>query len=357
MAEEDDDAQKTEEPTPRKLSQAKEKGDTASSQEIKTWGILVTATLIIALMAPGISADLRDVTLVFIEQPHAIPTDFEHLRLTLADLMVNLAWILSPLMAALMVVAVFMSVAQSGLIWAPSKLKPELSKISILKGFKRLASMRAMVEFAKGILKLVLVSIVAFGISIPLLDDIVLIPSIDFVLSLERIHELIIYLAVGTIIVLTVIAVFDYVFQKYSFTQKMKMTRQEVRDEHKQSEGDPQIKARIRQLRMERARQRMMSAVPEADVVVTNPTHYAVALKYKMEDMQAPRLVAKGVDNVAFRIRDVAEKHDIPIVENAPLARTLYAAVELDEEIPTEHYQAVAEVIGYIMRLRGDTVH
>ncbi len=357
MAEEDDDAQKTEEPTPRKLSQAKEQGDTASSQEIKTWGILVAATLIIALMSPGISSDLRDVTLMFLAQPHAIPTDFEHLRLTLANLMLQLAWILAPLMAALMVIAVFMSVAQSGLIWAPKKLKPDFSKISLLKGAKRLTSMRAIVEFTKGILKLVIVSIVAFGITLPMLDDIVLIPSIDFVLSLERIRDLIVFLAVGTIVVLTVIAVFDYVYQKYSFMQKMKMTKQEVRDEHKQSEGDPQVKARIRQLRTERARQRMMSAVPEADVVVTNPTHYAVALKYKIEDMQAPRLVAKGMDHLALRIREVAEEHDIPIVENPPLARTLYAAVELDEEIPTEHYQAVAEVIGYVMRLRGDTVH
>ena len=222
---------------------------------------------------------------------------------------------------------------------------------------KNKVNLKAMVEFVKGLFKLGLVSIVTFAIAIPLLDDILVIPYIDLILSLQRIHELVILLAIGTLIVLTVIAVLDYIYQKYAFMQQMKMTKQEVRDEHKQSEGDPQVKARIRQLRTERARQRMMEAVPEADVVITNPTHYAVALKYKMEDMQAPRLVAKGVDHLAFRIRDVATEHDIPIVENPPLARTLYAAVELDEEIPTEHYQAVAEVIGYVMRLRGDTVH
>lgn len=356
MAEEDD-AQKTEEPTPRKLSRAKEQGQTASSQEIKTWGILVAAAMVFALMAPGISKSVSGVSMIFIEQPHTISFDFENLRLIFADLMIYLLWVLAPLMGALILAAIFASVAQSGLIWAPKKIKPEFTKISVIKGAQRMVSVKAIVEFVKGILKLALVAVVAFGITIPLLDDIVLIPSIDFVLSLERIHELIIYLAVGTIVVMTAIAVFDYIFQKYQFMQQMRMTKQEVRDEHKQSEGDPQVKARIRQLRTERARQRMMSAVPEADVVITNPTHYAVALKYDMEAMQAPRLVAKGVDNLAFRIREVAEENDVPIVENPPLARTLYAVVELEEEIPTEHYQAVAEVIGYVMRLKGETVH
>ncbi len=356
MADEDD-AQKTEDPTPRKLERSREQGQTASSQEVKAWGILLAATLVLAILAPSISSKVRNVAFVFVEQPHAIAMDFENLRLLFADLMLDIAWILWPLMLALMVVAIFMSVAQSGLIWAPTKIKPDYSKLSLIKGIKQKLSMRTLVEFVKGIMKIVIVSIVSFGIAIPLLDDIVLIPDIDFILTLERIHELVIILAIGTIIVLTVIAVLDYIYQKYSFFQQMKMSKQEVRDEHKQSEGDPQVKARIRQLRTERARQRMMAEVPEADVVITNPTHYAVALKYKMEEMQAPRLVAKGVDNLAFRIREVAEEHDIPIVENPPLARTLYAAVELEEEIPTEHYHAVAEVIGYVMRMRGDTVH
>jgi flagellar biosynthetic protein FlhB len=136
--------------------------------------------------------------------------------------------------------------------------------------------------------------------------------------------------------------------------RQLRMTKQEVRDEHKHSEGDPHIKARIRRLRLERARKRMMAAVPNADVVITNPTHYAVALAYDMEAMNAPKLVAKGVDLVAKRIRDVATEHGVPIVENPPVARALYASVELDEEIPPEHYQAVAQVIGYVMRLKKE---
>ena len=152
---------------------------------------------------------------------------------------------------------------------------------------------------------------------------------------------------------MTVVAVLDYIFQRHEFMRQMRMTKQEVRDEFKQAEGDPLIKARIRRLRTERARKRMMAAVPKADVIITNPTHYAIALEYKMDKMAAPRLLAKGIDDVAHKIREIAEAHQIPIVENPLLARALYATVELDEEIPPEHYKAVAEVIGYVMRVKG----
>jgi len=170
---------------------------------------------------------------------------------------------------------------------------------------------------------------------------------------LDRIHEIALVIAAATVMVMTVIAALDFMYQRYNQYKNLRMTKQEVKDEHKQSEGDPHVKARIRRLRQERAQQRMMAAVPEADVVITNPTHYAVALEYKMETMPAPRLVAKGVDSLAQRIRETAEEHEVPLVENPPLARALYAAIELDEEIPAEYYQAVAEVIGYVMRLKG----
>jgi flagellar biosynthetic protein FlhB len=153
--------------------------------------------------------------------------------------------------------------------------------------------------------------------------------------------------------VMTVIAALDFMYQRYKHHEEMKMSKQEVKDEFKQSEGDPQVKQRLRQLRMEKSRKRMMAAVPEADVVVTNPTHFAVALAYTHGEMAAPTVVAKGVDEVARRIREVAEANDVPLVSNPPLARALHATVELDEEIPAEHYKAVAEIIGYVMRLKG----
>jgi flagellar biosynthetic protein FlhB len=161
----------------------------------------------------------------------------------------------------------------------------------------------------------------------------------------------------SVLVALLVVAAGDYGYQRWSFMKKMRMTKQEVRDEHKQMEGDPMIKARMRSMRRERARQRMMAAVPKSTVVVTNPTHYAVALKYEMDTMDAPILVAKGVELVALRIREIAQENDVPIVENPPLARALYATVELEQEVPQEHYKAVAEVIGYVMRLKGALKH
>lgn len=353
MAEEDD-SQKTEEPSAKKLAKAREEGQAATSQEIKSWFILLGGSMAMVLMAPGIMHDIRVATTRFIESPHAIATDLTHLHLVMIDMLREVGLILAPLLGLLMVLAFASNVGQVGLMWAPKKIKPDLNKISLIKGIKNKFSMRTIVEFVKGIAKISLVSVVAFGLALPLLRDIPLLPSFEVVQTLDRIHIIAINLMLGAVAVMTVIALFDFVFQKYSFKKKMRMSKQEVKDEHKQSEGDPQIKARIRQIRMSRAQQRMMAAVPEADVVITNPTHFAVAMKYDMETMAAPKVVAKGVDTLALRIRDMAEAHEVPVVENPPLARALYAAVELDAEIPEEHYKAVAEVIGYVMRLRGD---
>ena len=354
MAEEEDDASKTEEPTERKLNKAREKGQVALSQEVKNWTILLGGAGAMIFMAPGIMTDLRRLLFKFIESPHAIPFNISHLRLMMSNLLLDVGWILTPLMAMLVILAIASSVVQTGLIWAPDKIKPDPSKISLIKGLKTKFSLRSIVEFLKGIAKIVLVSVVAVGLVGPFLSDVALIPSFEMVQTLDRMHIIAIWLMVGTVMVMTVIAALDLLYQRYAHLKQMRMTKHDVKDEQKQAEGDPLIRARIRKLRMERAQQRMMAAVPEADVVVTNPTHYAVALNYKMDDMPAPKLVAKGVDFLAQRIREVAEENDVPVVENPPLARALYAAVEIDEEIPEEHYKAVAEIIGYVMRLRGD---
>ena len=353
MAEEDDSS-KTEEPTAKKLAKAREKGQLAMSQEIKSWLILLGSALFLFMMAPSMMRDIRMTVAPFITSPHAIPFDFPHLRLTFGNLFLELLLILGPLFGGLVILAIFSSVGQSGLVFSPKKIDFDIAKLSPVKGAKKMVSMRSLLEFVKGIVKLSLVSAVGLFLVVPLLDDIALIPSFELVQSLKRMHELAVLLMVGTVSVMTVIAVLDLFYQKFAHLKEMRMTKQEVKDEQKQSEGDPQIKARIRRLRAERAQRRMMAAIPEADVVITNPTHYAVALKYKIEVMPAPKLVAKGIDTLALRIREVAEANDIPVVENPPLARALYSAVELDEEIPEEHYMAVAEVIGYVMRLRGE---
>jgi flagellar biosynthetic protein FlhB len=353
MAEDADDAQKTEEPTPRKLARAQEKGQTAQSLEVRHLAVLLGGALAILALAPHMAAGVRDVSMGFVEMPDQFPADFEHTRLLLADLSIRLLWLLAPFMVLLLVLAVGSGVVQSGLVWAPSRLVPDLHKIGLTAGFKRMVSIRALVEFAKGLVKLAAVGAVALALAMPFLQDLPLIPSKEISAALDRIHAISLRLALGSVAAMIVIAALDYLFQRLTFVKEMRMTKHEVKDEMKQAEGDPQVKARIRRVRTERARRRMMAAVPKADVVITNPTHFAVALEYKMAEMSAPKLVAKGVDSLARRIREIAEENDVPVVENPPLARALYATVELDEEIPTEHYKAVAEVIGYVFRLKG----
>ncbi len=356
MAEEDD-AQKTEDPSDKKLARAREKGQVASSQEVKSWMVLLGGTAGIVFLAPFMAQQLRVASTRFIEMPHAIDVDSVSLQRTMIDVLTDVALASAPLFGLLLVLALTGNVLQVGWLMAPDKIMPDLSKISLVSGAKRMFSSKALVEFLKGILKLVVVAVVAFGVTVPMLGDIELVSGVPLVETLDRIYALAIRLAAASVAVMTVIAGFDFAWQKYSFHKDMRMSKQEVKDEHKQSEGDPQVKAKIRQLRQQRARQRMMSRVPQADVVITNPTHYAVALEYKIEEMAAPVLVAKGMDHLALRIREVAEENDVPIVENPPLARALYASVELEDQIPPEHFVAVAEVIGYVMRLKGKLPH
>ena len=353
MAEEDD-VSKTEDPTAKKLNDARRKGSVAQSQEVKNWAILLGAAGLLIFLAPHMATNLRNTTRPFIEKPHAIDLKFGDIREVFIDLTLESLIILAPLMVVMVVLAIASNIGQFGLTISTEKIKPDFGKLNLIKGIKRILSTRSVVEFLKGIFKLSIVSVVGFGLSLPYLDDLQVMPQMDFVFSLDRIYLLAIVLVSGTVGVMTVLAFFDYLYQRQSFMKQMRMTKQEVKDENKQSEGDPQVKARIRQIRMERARERMMQAVKDADVVITNPTHFAVALKYDIGAMEAPICVAKGVDSLAFSIRREAEEHEVPVVENPPLARALYDTVELDEEIPTEHFKAVAEVIGFIMRQRGE---
>ena len=253
----------------------------------------------------------------------------------------------------LIAAALAASLVQHGFLFAPERLKPDLKKISPIAGMKRLFSLRSVAEFLKGLLKIAIVGTVAVLLMLPVISELPSVPDKSVADNLGMIHALAVRMLAGVVAVLALIAGLDFMYQRFEHSKKLRMTKQEVKDEYKQTEGDPHVKARLRAIRIERARQRMMQAVPEADVVITNPTHYAVAIKYDVEEMPAPKVVAKGVDQLAERIRAVAEEHGVPIVENPPLARTLHAAVDLDEEIPAEHYRAVAEVIAYVMRLKG----
>jgi flagellar biosynthetic protein FlhB len=222
-----------------------------------------------------------------------------------------------------------------------------------MAGAKRLFSSRSLVEFAKGLLKLGIVGGVSWYLMRPEFDRLERFTGFDVMQMLAVLNDLSLRLMGAVLAVMTAIAGLDFFYQKFQLMKSLRMSREDMREEYKQQEGDPMIKGRLKQLRLERARRRMMAEVPKADVVITNPTHFAVALRYDQTAMAAPRVVAKGADLVAKRIRELAEEAKVPIVENPPLARALFATVELDQEVPPEHYKAVAKVISYVMALRG----
>ncbi len=352
MADEDQDS-KTEDPTDRKLSRAREEGSLAVSQEVKVWAGLLGTLVVIAFLAPSVMRNMSVALTPLLEHPHTVAMDVYALRDMLTALLLNVGILLIAPFSVLLVLGVVSGVAQTGFLVTAAKLKPDLKKISPLAGAKRMFSIKALVEFLKGIAKISVAAVVAFMVIWPERRNFELLASMDLIAILLYLHEDLILLIAAVMAVVTLIAAADWFYQRISFRNQMKMTKQEVKDEHKQQEGDPLVKSRIRSLRQQRARKRMMQNVPDATVVVTNPTHYAIAMKYEEDSMQAPIVVAKGADLIAKRIRDIAEENDVPIVENAPLARALYATVELDQEIPQEHYKAVAEVIGYVMRLKG----
>jgi flagellar biosynthetic protein FlhB len=351
MAQETDDSQKTEDPSQRRLQRARDEGQIAQSREINTWFMLATSGILILFLAPSITRTLGRALAAFADPQRFLAPQGILWDAVAADLHEVALALLLPF-ALLMVAGFTGTVVQIGFVFATEKLGFDPSRISPAKGFQRMFAPRALIETLKSLAKMVLVAAVAGTM---LRDEIVRVPFLG--LSSEdmpaEIEHLILRLLLGILMVLTVLAGLDYAYQRFHMLRSLRMTRREVKEEHKQSEGDPIIKARLRQIRMERARRRMMAAVPGASVVITNPTHFAVALKYDMGEAGAPRVVAKGADLIAQRIRTIAEENEIPIVENPPLARALYASVELDREIPPEHYKAVAEIIGYVFRLKG----
>ena len=351
MAEERDDSQRTEEPTQKRLEDAYKKGDVVKSSELTSF-VLLSGGALALLFAAGLSGRtfLSRFT-VYLEQPDQIVLGPGGVMAVAYQAVLGLFAVAAPATLILYLAAFSGHVLQHRPVFAVEKLRPDLSKLSLVKGFKRLFGLDGIANLIKGVLKIGAVGAAAFIAVWPERGRL----AVSMSLEPAGIAGLALMLAMKAIlaalIVLAVIAVLDYLYQRQRFYSRNRMTRQELKDEFKQSEGDPQVKARIRQVRQERARKRMMAAVPEATVVITNPTHYAVALKYESGKMPAPLCVAKGVDSVALRIREVAEEHDVPVVENPPLARALYGSVELDEPIPAEHYKAVASVIGYVMKL------
>jgi flagellar biosynthetic protein FlhB len=342
---------KTEDPSARKLEEARKKGDVVKSQELTTWFMLAGSLLLISMMAPWTSISLMDsfkTLMANADQYEVGGPAFGQFFGALAGDILTVAVV--PL-AILSIFAIAANLVQHRPLLSTEPITPKLSKVSPIDGFRRLFSSEAILNFVKGLVKIAIVSGIMFYVLWPERDRLEGMITAEPVVIVEIVQDLAVKLFAATLAIITVIAAGDFLYQRNKWWQRQKMTLQETRDEYKQMEGDPHVKARIRQLRMERSRKRMMASVPDATVVITNPTHFAVALKYD-KSMPAPKCLAKGADAVALRIRALAEEHDVPIIENPPLARALFASVDVDETIPTEHFKAVAQVIGFVMRAK-----
>lgn len=353
MAEEQDKSQQTEEPTAKRLEQARESGDIIKSAEVSTFILLGGGTLAIAMFGKSTAIGLAKLLTLFLEQPDAMSVDGAGLSAMLRDLLFQLAIVLAPFFAVMMAAALGGHLVQGRPVFALDKIMPDFSKVSPLAGFKRMFGIDGWMNLAKGLAKMAVVGMAIWTQLWPERGHLEAILNQSAGAVVGDMTHLLFKVLMAALSALAVIAGADYFFQRMRFMSRNRMSKQEVKEEYKQNEGDPHIKAKIRQLRQERSRKRMMAAVPGATVVIMNPTHYAVALKYESGKTAAPVCVAKGVDALALRIRAVAEENDVAVVENPPLARALHAAVEIDEPVPPEHFKAVAQVIGYVMRLQG----
>jgi flagellar biosynthetic protein FlhB len=348
---ENDDAERSEDPTQKRLDEALERGDVVKSQEVSTWFVIGGGALMLSAFSGSMSGGLTTTFRGILANSAQIPVDGLGLLAIARRIEREVIVAIGLPLALLVLAAIAGNMIQHRLVWSAEPLKPRLSKISPLGGLQRLFSTQALVNFGKGLLKLAVIGAVMVMLLWPQRHRLEGLVATDIFGTLMITRSLALDVLSAVVAVLFLIAAADYLYQYRQWFERQKMSFREMKEEFKQTEGDPMIKGKIRQLRQARMRKRIIASVPKASVVITNPTHFAVALQYE-KGMDAPICVAKGLDALALKIREVAGEHSIPIVENPPLARALHATVEIDEEIPAEHYKAVAEVIGYVMKLR-----
>lgn len=349
----EDDSEKTEEPTQRRLDDARKKGQVANSKEVSNFFVIMTFTVLVSMFMPW----MLNAAKTSLSKYLSASNEFDVTKsgfMRIGVLMIHdFAAILGVPLLLFMVAGLAASVLQNGFHISFESITPKLEKISPLKGFKRMFSMRSFMEFIKGLIKITIVGCVAYSAVSHEILKLEKTPSMGSDELMEYIGDLVLTILTNCCVAIFFIAILDFMYQKFEHLKQLRMSKQEIKEEYKQQEGDPHIKGKLKQMRMQRARQRMMTAVPTADVIVTNPTHFAVAMKYDTAKGRAPIVVALGVDAVAERIKQLANDNDVPIVRNAVLARALYDECELDQEIPFHHYQAVAEVISYVYKLKG----
>lgn len=352
MAEEQSGQEKTEEPTARRLQEGRKKGDVAKSMEVPSAAVLILALLTLYVLGGYLLENFLNVLRHYLTHLHTITITPGNMAIITWESMRFTAILVAPLMAVIFITALAANYAQIGVLFTSEKMTPKYEKIDPVKGVGRMFSMQTLANTVKSIAKIALVGYVAYdeisknlGNLIPLMDQ-------EPYAILAFYAKVAFWIFLKAAIMIAILAAFDYAFQRWQFMKKMKMTKQEVKEEAKMTEGDPHVKGRIRSIQMEMARKRMMAEVPEADVIITNPTRLAVALSYDSLTMSAPTVVAKGAGVIAKRIKEVARENNIPIVEDKPLAQALFREVDIDAQIPENLFQAVAEVLAYVYKLK-----
>ncbi len=349
-----DEAERTEQATPRRRQEARKRGSVAKSMEVNSALAILGGSLVLYVWGGHMLRGMAELA-------RGVLTGAGTMRLTPAEVqkyasagLVFLGTVVGPVFAAMMAFGLAANYAQVGVLFSGGPLVPRWDRINPAAGFKRMFSKRALFELLKGLFKIALVGWVAYGVLKGRMGKFFEMADWEVEEAFGFIASTAFVVLVKSGVVLLLLALLDYGFQRWEYERNLRMTRQELKEEFRQTEGDPLVRARIRSLQRQLARRRMMQAVPKADVVVTNPTFLAVALVYRPEEMEAPEVVAKGARKLAERIRQIAMEHNVPIVEDPPLARLLYRKVEVGQQIPVELYQAVAKVLAYVFKLRGE---
>jgi len=347
---------KTEKPTSKKLADARQKGNVAQSREVPSVLILTGGVGVLFFAGSWMFGNMTETMRTIYQRAGTLMVAPENVHDLLWSVFLDVLIVLAPLMLVVMAAGVLGNVAQIGFLMTGEKLTPNLGKLNPISGLKRLVSLRSLVELLKSILKLIIIGGIAYAVIHRYMDQFSSLMQLGVNEILSFVGDVSFQLGFYTCMVLMIMAALDFIYTRWQHHEDLKMTKQEVRDEHKQREGDPAVKARIRSIQREMVRKRMMEAIPDATVVVTNPTHLAVALKYEA-GMPAPTVVAKGAGFIAQKIKAIATENDVPVVENKPLARAMFQSSDIGDFIPADLYRAVAEILAYVYRLKGHTTH
>jgi len=356
MADIDKDQERNEQASPKRREEARSKGQVAQSREAVSAAILLSCTILFYFGSGAMVERLMDLTRWTLRDCGTTAVTLTNIHSLLWGWSWKLLLIMGPLLLTVVAAGVLANYLQIGFIFSTEALAPKFDKIDPIKGFQRLFSLRSLVELAKSLVKM---GVVAYVVWVTLKEEL---PNVIPLME-ESVWGILLYtgrvsfkILITTCWILVVLAILDYIYQRWEYEKGLRMSKQEVKDEYKQTEGNPAVKARIRRIQREAARRRMMAAVPKADVVITNPTHLAVAVRYDPEKMYAPTVVAKGAGHVAEKIREIAAAHGVPVVENKPVAQLLYKTVDVDRAIPEDLYRAVAEILAYVYGLKERAV-